>query len=138
MITIRQKLFMTRYLFGIMLLLFCFSSALAQTGVVKGTVKDAQGSPLPGVTVQVKGTNRSTSTDVNGKFSIEAAKGGVLQVRFIGYQSTEVTVGDENAVTVTLSESQRTLNDVVVIGYGTTSKKELTSAITTVKAENFN
>ncbi|WP_183575074.1 SusC/RagA family TonB-linked outer membrane protein [Mucilaginibacter sp. X5P1] len=140
MITIRHKLFMARYLFGILslLLLFCFSSALAQTGAVKGTVKDAQGSPLPGVTLQVKGTNKSTSTDVAGKFSIDAAKGSVLQFRFIGYQSIEVTVGNEGPVNVTLTESQKTLNDVVVIGYGTTTKKELTSAITTVKAENFN
>jgi len=138
MITIRQKLFMTRYLFGIMLLFFCFSNAGAQTGVVKGTVKDTQGGPLPGVTVQVKGTNTSTSTDVNGKFSITAAKGSILQVRFIGYQPAEVTVGTENTLTVTLAAGQNTLNDVVVVGYGTTSKKELTSAITTVKAENFN
>jgi TonB-linked SusC/RagA family outer membrane protein len=140
MITIRHKLFIARYLFGILsvLLLFCFSSTWAQTGTVKGTVKDAQGSPLPSVTVQVKGTNKSTSTLVDGKFSINAVKGNVLQFRFIGYQSTEVTVGDENTINLTLSESQRTLNDVVVIGYGTTTKKELTSAITTVKAENFN
>jgi len=140
MITIRHKLFMTRYLFGILsvLLLFCFSNTWAQTGAVKGTVKDAQGSPLPGVTVQVKGTNKSTSTSVDGKFSINAAKGDVLQFRFIGYQSKEETVGSENTINVTLTESQRTLNDVVVIGYGTTTKKELTSAITTVKAENFN
>ncbi|SDS13385.1 iron complex outermembrane recepter protein [Mucilaginibacter mallensis] len=140
MITIRHKLFMARYLFGILsvLLLFCFSNALAQTGVVKGTVKDAQGSPLPGVTIQVKGTNKSTSTDVAGKFSIDAAKGSVLQFRFIGYQSIEATVGNDGPVNVTLTEGQKTLNDVVVIGYGTTTKKELTSAITTVKAENFN
>ncbi|WP_157682029.1 SusC/RagA family TonB-linked outer membrane protein [Mucilaginibacter mallensis] len=131
---------MARYLFGILsvLLLFCFSNALAQTGVVKGTVKDAQGSPLPGVTIQVKGTNKSTSTDVAGKFSIDAAKGSVLQFRFIGYQSIEATVGNDGPVNVTLTEGQKTLNDVVVIGYGTTTKKELTSAITTVKAENFN
>ena len=140
MITIRHKLFMARYLFGILsvLLLFCFSNTWAQTGAVKGTVRDAKGDPLPGVTIQVKGTNKSTSTDVAGKFSINAAKGDLLQFRFIGYQSKEVTVGGESSINVTLIESQRTLNDVVVIGYGTTTKKELTSAITTVKAENFN
>jgi len=140
MITIRQKLFMARYLFGVLsvLMLFCFSNTWAQTSAVKGTVKDAQGDPLPGVTIRVKGTNRSTSTSINGKFSIDAAKGSVLQFRFIGYQPMEVTVSDENPINVTLTENQKTLNDVVVIGYGTTTKKELTSAITTVKAENFN
>jgi len=140
MITIRHKLFTARYLFRILFvfLLFCFSNTRAQTGIVKGTVKDAHGSPLQGVTVQVKGTNKTTSTSVSGKFSIDVVKGNVLQFRFIGYQTAEVTVGDENPIDVTLTEGQTTLNDVVVVGYGTTSKKELTSAITTVKAENFN
>ncbi len=138
--TIRHKLFITRYLVGIllMLLLFCFSTAWAQTGVVKGTVKDIKGNPLPGVTIQVKGTNNSTSTSVDGNFSISANKGSVLLVRFIGYQPFDATVGDAGHIDITLNESQTTLNDVVVVGYGTTSKKELTSAITTVKAENFN
>jgi len=140
MITIRLKLFMTRYLFGIllMLLFFCFSNASAQTGVVKGTVKDTKGNPLPGVTVQVKGTNKSTSTSVDGNFSINADKGSVLLFRFIGFQPFDATVGDAGHIDVRLNESQTTLNDVVVVGYGTASKRELTSAITTVKAENFN
>ena len=140
MITIRLKLFMARYLFGILLILlfFCFSNASAQTGVVKGTVKDTKGSPLPGVTVQVKGTSKSTSTSVDGNFSINADKGSVLLFRFIGFQPFDATVGDAGHIDVTLNESQTTLNDVVVVGYGTASKRELTSAITTVKAENFN
>ena len=138
MITIRQKLFITRYLLGVLLLLFCFGNATAQTGVVKGTVKDTKGDPLPGVTVQVKGTNRSTSTSANGNFFISADKGSVLLFRFIGFQSVDITVGDVAHIDVTLTESQTMLNDVVVVGYGTTSKRELTSAITTVKAENFN
>ncbi|SHM77340.1 SusC/RagA family TonB-linked outer membrane protein [Mucilaginibacter sp. OK098] len=140
MITIRRKLFMTRYLFGIllMLLFFCFSNASAQSGVVKGTVKDTKGSPLPGVTVQVKGTNKSTSTSVDGNFSINADKGSVLLFRFIGFKPFDATVGDAGHIDVTLTESQTALNDVVVVGYGTASKRQLTSAITTVKAENFN
>ncbi|HTD41684.1 MAG TPA: TonB-dependent receptor [Mucilaginibacter sp.] len=140
MITIRHKQFTVRYLCSILLvsLLFCFSNTRAQTSVIKGTVKDGQGSPLPGVTVRVKGTNASTATSVNGTFSINAAKGSVLQFNFIGFQPTELTVGDENNISVTLAENQKTLNDVVVVGYGTTTKGQLTSAITTVKAENFN
>src|ERR1700761_7551056 len=138
MMTIRQKLFMTRYLFGILLLFFCFTNASAQTGVVKGTVKDTRGTPLPGVTVMVKGTNKATSTSIDGSFSIAADKGSVLLFRFIGFQPFDTTVSDAAHIDITLTESQNTLNDVVVVGYGTTSKKELTSAITTVKAENFN
>lgn len=136
--TIRQKLFMTRYLFGILLLFFCFSNASAQTGVVKGTVKDTKGNPLAGVTVLVKGTNKATSTSVDGNFSISADKGNVLLFRFIGFQPFDATVEGAGHIDITLTESQNTLNDVVVVGYGTTSKRELTSAITTVKAENFN
>ena len=136
--TIRLKLFMTRYLFGILLVFFFFSNASAQTGVVKGTVKDSKGSPSPGVTVQVKGTNNSTSTSAEGKFSINAPKGSVLEFRLIGYESVEVTVNDENTVNVTLTTNQKTLNEVVVVGYGTSSKKNLSSAITTVKPEDLN
>lgn len=138
MITLRQKLFIARYLFGFLLLLFCFSNVRAQTGIVKGTVKDIKGAPLPGVTIQVKGTNNTTSTSADGSFSISAAKGSVLQVRYIGFQPFDATVGDAARIDITLTESQTTLNDVVVVGYGTSSKKQLTSAITTVKAENFN
>jgi TonB-linked SusC/RagA family outer membrane protein len=138
MITIRLKLFMTRYLFGILLMFFCFNNASAQTGDVKGTVKDSKGSPLPGVTVQVKGTNKSTSTSAEGKFSINAPKASVLEFRLIGYESVEVTVNDENTVNVTLTTNQKILNEVVVVGYGTSSKKNLSSAITTVKPEDLN
>src|ERR1700712_2367779 len=118
MMTIRLKLFMTRYLFGIllMLLFFCFSNASAQTSVAKGTVKDTKGNPLPGVTVQVKGVNKFTSTSSQGSFSIDAPKGSILEFRLIGYESVEVTVNDENTVNVTLTTNQKILNEVVVVG----------------------
>jgi iron complex outermembrane receptor protein len=121
-----------------MLFAFTFSSAWAQTSTIRGTVKDATGAPLPGVTVTVEGTSASTATTANGTFSINAAKGAVLRFTFIGYQTLEKTVGDETSITITLSESARAMNEVVVVGYGTTTKGQLTSAISTVKAENFN
>jgi TonB-linked SusC/RagA family outer membrane protein len=105
---------------------------------ITGTVKDAQGYPLTGVTVQVKGTNVSTATSINGTFSINAPVGSVLMFRFLGFQTKEITVGEEKNITVTLVESQNALNEVVVVGYGTTTKGQLTSAVTTVKAEDFN
>lgn len=107
-------------------------------GNITGVVKDAQGYPMPGVTVQVKGTTRSTSTNADGSFTISADKGSVLIFRFIGFELKEVTVGDEQKISVTLIENQKVLNEVVVVGYGTSSKKELTSAISTVKSEDFN
>lgn len=140
MITVRPKLLKARYLCSILLLLFTFSfySSLAQTGTVKGTVKDASGAPLPGVTVLVEGTNVSTATNINGIFSIRAVKGAVLRFSFIGYQTIEKTVGDEESLNVTLAETSKTMNEVVVVGYGTSTKGQLTSAISTVKAESFN
>jgi iron complex outermembrane receptor protein len=107
-------------------------------GNITGVVKDAQGYPLPGVTVQVKGTTRSTSTNADGSFTIGADKGSVLIFRFIGFELKEVTVGDEQKISVTLLENQKELKEVVVVGYGTSTKKELTSAISTVKSEDFN
>lgn len=140
MMTIRPKLFKTRYLCSILLVLltFTFGSSWAQTTTVKGIVKDASGIPLPGVTVQVKGTSTSTATSANGAFSINAAKGAVLKFTFIGYQAEERTVGDETSFAITLNESAKVMNEVVVVGYGTTTKGQLTSAVSTVKAENFN
>ncbi|HMG11233.1 MAG TPA: TonB-dependent receptor plug domain-containing protein, partial [Mucilaginibacter sp.] len=141
MITNRPKLLMrtTRPGMLLLLLLCIFTYSKAQTNnAIKGVVKDARGGPLPGVTVQVKGTDRSIATSVSGAFTINAAKGSVLQFRFIGFELKEITVGDETNLTVTLAENQRALNEVVVVGYGTSTKKELTSAISTVKAEQFN
>jgi len=138
--THRLKQFMAMYRCCILLvlLLFSFSFTKAQTDVVKGTVKDVQGNPLPGVTVQVKGTGTTTATSITGAFSIKAAKGSTLQFRFLGFQTKEVVVADDNNLSVTLSESQNALNEVVVVGYGTSTKGQLTSAVTTVKAEDFN
>ncbi|MGF7039282.1 carboxypeptidase-like regulatory domain-containing protein [Mucilaginibacter lappiensis] len=100
MITNRPKLLMRKTRPGMLLLLllciFTYSNAQT-TNAIKGVVKDAQGGPLPGVTVQVKGTDRSTATAVSGAFTINAAKGSVLQFRFIGFELKEITVGDETA-----------------------------------------
>jgi TonB-linked SusC/RagA family outer membrane protein len=141
MITNRPKQLWRNTRPGIVLLLLLFISTYsnAQTAsTIKGVVKDAKGDPLPGVTILVKGTDQSTATAANGSFTIRAAKGKVLQFRFIGFDQKEFTVGDEGNITVTLAENQKALNEVVVVGYGTSKKKELTSAIATVKAEQFN
>jgi len=140
MTTIRPRLLKTRYLCSILLVLFTFAynDVWAQTSTIKGTVKDATGAPLPGVTITVEGISSSTSTNANGAFSINAAKGAVLRFSFIGYQTLQKTVGDEANLAITLNETSKTMNEVVVVGYGTTTKGQLTSAVSTVKAENFN
>lgn len=105
---------------------------------ITGTVVDEKGVPLPGVSVQVKGTAKTVATSGTGTFSINADKGATLVFRYIGFEAKEVVIGTENNIKVTLREDQKALNEVVVVGYGTSTKKELTSAITTIKAEDFN
>ncbi len=123
--------------FLLMLLLLCGKS-FAQNINIKGTVKDAGGVTLPAVTIAVKGTPKASTTDVNGFYSISAEKGSTLVFRYIGFTPKEIIVGEQTTINITLTSADNKLSEVVVVGYGTTSKKELTSAITTVKAEQFN
>ncbi|MBS7564100.1 TonB-dependent receptor [Mucilaginibacter sp. Bleaf8] len=101
---------------------------------VKGTVTDDKGEPLPGVTVRVKGTNTTTSTDVNGRYSISVpSSDAVLVFSFIGFQSTEVTPGTRATVNVKLTSSSNSLNEVAVVGFGTQRKISLVGAQSTVQ-----
>lgn len=102
-----------------------------------GLVTDKDGGPIPGVTVSVKNRSAATATDVNGKFSIRVDQGEILVFRMIGYESREVTVGAQSSMNITLVESNSGLNEVVVIGYGTQKKRDLTGAISSVKAEDL-
>ncbi|MCX2480028.1 SusC/RagA family TonB-linked outer membrane protein [Pedobacter sp. MC2016-15] len=137
---LRPKLSKAKSFCGILCfaLLFSFSFTYAQTVTVKGIVKDAQGVTIPSVTIVIKGTTKGTTSDMNGAYTIAATKGSTLVFRFVGYEAKEVVVGDQSTINVALADVSNKLNDVVVVGYGTTTKKELTSAITTVKAEQFN
>lgn len=124
-----------------LLLLICqsFNSALAQNErKITGKVLDEQNLPLPGASVSVKGTSKATATSSDGTFSITANNGNFLIVKSIGFETKEIAVGEAASYSVTLKQASNNLADVVVVGYGTTTKKELTSAITTVKAEQFN
>jgi len=102
--------------------------AHAQTKIT-GKVTDKDKLPLPGVSVLLKGTNTGTVTDGNGSFSINARKGEVLVFSFIGYQRTEITVGESNVVDVAMKDDATKLNEVLVVGYGEQSRKTVTSAV---------
>ena len=106
----------------------------AQT--VTGLVTSEDG-PLPGATVQVKGTAIGVSTDFDGNFTIQADDTDVLLVSFVGFTSQEVAVGDQDQITVTLVADNE-LEEVVVTGYGSQKEKEITSAVVKVTAEEFN
>ncbi|MCO4294214.1 TonB-dependent receptor [Solitalea sp. MAHUQ-68] len=101
----------------------------------KGKVVDANGLPLPGVSITVKGASKGTQTDVNGAFTLSVSKGSVLVFSFIGYKKKEITVEREMVFNVILEEDLAKLEQVVVVGYGETRKKDLTGSIASIKAE---
>ncbi|MDT3402101.1 SusC/RagA family TonB-linked outer membrane protein [Mucilaginibacter terrae] len=109
---------------------------MAQTNI-KGKVLDNTGLPLPGVTVKVSQTNASTQTDVNGVYSVAAAQGNTLTFTYVGFTSQTITVGANPTIDVRLAPSANNLNDVVVIGYGTRAVKDVTGAISSIKADRL-
>src|SRR5688572_15801577 len=104
---------------------------------VSGRVTDAANTPLPGVTVSVKSKTVSTTTDANGEFRIAAATGDVLVFTSIGYLNFEETIGGADVVQISLRTERASLNEVVVVGYGTTRKKDLTGSVATVSSRDF-
>ena len=113
---------------------------LSITGVneVTGTVKDDRGEPLPGVNVMIKGTQTGTSTDATGRFSIRVTQeNAVLIFSFVGYQTQEITPGSQRVLDVTLLPDQKSLEEVVVIGYGTQKKTSLTAAVSTIGGDEL-
>lgn len=105
---------------------------------VTGTVEDQRtGEPLIGVSVIIKGTSQGTITDVEGNYRVEAPNDAILVFSFIGYAGKEVAVGNRTVVDVTLEESVSELNEVIVVGYGTQEKREVTGAISSVDEEQL-
>lgn len=109
----------------------------AQQINIKGTVTDSSGDPLIGVSVTVPGTKIGVSTDIDGKFSLEADSKETLKFSYIGYVAIEEAINGRNVINVVLQENSEVLDEVVVIGYGTMDKKELTSAISHVGEKDF-
>ncbi|TCS90414.1 TonB-linked SusC/RagA family outer membrane protein [Anseongella ginsenosidimutans] len=105
---------------------------------VTGTVTDSLSqTPVPGVSVQVKGTNKGVQTDLDGNFSIQVSPENVLVFSFLGYATKEIRVGSQSVINAALSQSLSTLDQVVVIGYGTLEKSEVTSSVTSLTAEDI-
>ncbi|MFY0713775.1 TonB-dependent receptor [Seonamhaeicola sp. NFXS20] len=123
------------------LLLFLFFvpiSLFAQT-TVKGTVTEKSTSiPLPGVNVVIKNTTTGTATDFDGAYQIEANKGDILVFSFIGYQSTEIVFDGQKTLDVQLTEDTAQLDEIVIIGYGSVKKEDLTGTVDLVTDEDFN
>ena len=110
--------------------------SVSSTKNISGVVKDETGEPVIGANVVVKGTTNGTVTDMNGRYSLEVPEGGVLQISYIGYNTQEVKVGSGDVVNVSLREDSEALDEVVVIGYGTVKKSDLTGAVGSVQMKD--
>jgi TonB-dependent starch-binding outer membrane protein SusC len=125
-------------LVGFLLLMLCISvTSFGQSQSVRGVIS-SEGEPVPGALVIVKGTQRGTVTDIDGSFSIQAAAGETLVVSFVGYTTKEVAVvGGQTTYNISLALSTSDLSEVVVVGYGSQIKKEVTGAIQSVNGKEL-
>lgn len=104
---------------------------------VRGVIKDETGEPIIGATVRVKGQSEGTVSDFDGNFTLEVTDDNTLQISYIGYQTQEFAVGKQHHFSIVLEEDKKILNEVVVIGYGTQKKGDITSSVGSVKSEDF-
>jgi TonB-linked SusC/RagA family outer membrane protein len=126
-------------IFSLLFLIFSVAVARSQNKMVTGKVTSDAGEMLSGVTVSLKGTQKATATNSSGEYSISVPSTGkeVLIFSFVGKDSKEITVGDRTTINVSLTNSTSTLNDVVVIGYGTVKRKDLTGAVASVSGKEI-
>lgn len=128
---------MKKTLLALTILLVSCSLAFAQEHRVSGKVTGSDGSPLPGITVQVKGSNTGTATDAQGNYGLSVPNNATLVFRGIGFAPHEVLVGNRTTVNITMSSSLESLTEVVVVGYSTTTKQAFTGSVKTVSAQRI-
>lgn len=129
---------MKKIIYSFLLVLLSLASTVtkAQTSLVKGTVKDEKGAPVQQANITVKNSNRGTSTNNAGEFSIQIAPAEVLIISAVGFETKEITVRTSAVLEISLPLSSKDLDQVVVIGYGTQRKKDLTGAVSTIGARD--
>lgn len=134
-----QKFYLSFIRYLAVLLVLVSSQAWSQGKTVTGVVTAADdGSAIPGVNILEKGTNNGTISSTDGAYSINVNEGAVLVFSFVGYKATEVAVGNQTTVNVSLESDVTALSEVVVIGYGQVEKKDATGALVSLKPEDFN
>jgi len=134
----KKHITLLKVLFLFLSLTFAFQG-FAQGVRVSGKVTDANdGKTMPGVTIAVKNTTTGTITDIDGNFTLNVTKGSTLVFSFIGYNSQEVVVGDKPSINVVMIPSVTTLEEAVVIGYGTVKKSDATGSVAVVSSKDFN
>lgn len=109
----------------------------AQDRKISGKVTDSHGEPIIGANIVEKGTTNGVITDVDGVFSLTVSKNALLTISYIGYVSVEISIKDQNAINVVLKEDMKTLDEVIVVGYGTQRKSDITSAVSVVDMDNI-
>ena len=112
------------------------STIQQQVGKVQGTVVDGNGEPVIGATIKVKGAKGGTITDLDGHFVIDASKGATLEVSYIGFKAQTIKATGSH-LQIILQEDAKQLNDVVVVGYGTMRKKDLTGSVTQINPDKL-
>jgi hypothetical protein len=122
----------------IMLLFLASTLVYAQRITITGTVSDEKGAPLPGSTVQLKGTTTGGLTDLNGKYSVEVpGSNSILVFSFVGYAPKEVQVLNQSVINVSLKEDVQGLEEVIVVGYSTQKKANLTGAVDQITSSSL-
>ncbi|MEI7504295.1 MAG: TonB-dependent receptor plug domain-containing protein, partial [Paludibacter sp.] len=116
--------------------LFLGTSLYAQKSIVKGVVSDSNG-PLIGVTVMEKGTKAGTLTDIKGNFSINCSNNGSLIISYLGYETQTVAIAGRNKIEIELKDKTQNLDEIVVVGYGTMKKRDITGAISSLSTKDI-
>ncbi len=114
-----------------------YTTGFAQGKTISGVITDASKFPIPGVNILIKGTQKGVSTDLDGKFAISAPEGATLVISYLGFQTKEVKVSSASTYNVSLEAENAALQEVVVVGYGTKKKKDLTGSIVSMSAEDI-
>ena len=145
LILLQKRIPRTSYIVQVFLFavagIFCFSALHAQTGAnipISGIVTEANGDPIPGASVSVKGTLIGTATDFNGNFQLNVPEKSTLSISFIGFATKEIEVGAQRNFNIVLNEEYTKLDEVVVIGYGTVRKNDATGSVTAIRPDELN
>lgn len=127
-----------RRLWGSLLLVMLFATSAFAQRTVSGTVIDELGEPLPGVNIRIEGTGSGTTTDLDGKYSLQVDDGNILVYSYIGYLAQNVTVGARAVIDITMQPDLAQLEEVVVVGYTSKREADITGAVTVVTSEDIN
>ncbi len=126
-----------RILLWLMMLITGTISLSAQGYTLRGTVEDIMNEPLIGASVMIKGSSQGTMTDFDGNFTLQVMNGDVVTFSYVGYVPQSITIAGQNDITVVLEEAAQNLNEVVVVGYGTARKKDLTGSVAQINPAKF-